>query len=428
MFLPMNDKQFRFWKMRRSGMSNVSIANLIGITRQGVSQALLAMDEKIEASLREMAKANRIQIEKIDVERGVLFGKSIPFQTNAYIFVSEKHGLQVWYEHDGDCISCDEFTKCIEFIWDFAAELGIKLEKTQDPTKMAEELPAKIREVELMIFISAIADWWLGLCRKPPKVCALPTGMVNSPDPAYEGSPDGGAGGSGTIRRGIGSAHSGMKTLIHNPQLLWFSLLAGLVLVGHIIAQGVLFVLLYSTEWEVFFHPVGVLWRSFVDPYYTDLLISLTVKFAVELSMVFCLVFLLAGLVLSSLQRKAFLPHSYRDLHGPRNTQDLSRGISLLVALTGTLLIFAFEYSSLRIWDFLDNMISLYPFYLKDFFARDVMLWGTEGCVRGDTDHVSDQRIPVYPYLVCSTSARPRAEEPEGGGFRIFYPAEEDLG
>ncbi len=145
MFLPVNDKQFRFWKMRRSGMSNISIANLVGITRQGVSQALIAMDGKIDASLREMALANRIQIEKIDAEKGVLFGKSIPFRTNAYIFVSEKHGMQVWYEHDGDCISCNEFTKCIEFIWDFAAELGIKLEKTQDPTKMAEELLAKVR-------------------------------------------------------------------------------------------------------------------------------------------------------------------------------------------------------------------------------------------------------------------------------------------
>ncbi|MFA5269446.1 MAG: hypothetical protein WC379_15885, partial [Methanoregula sp.] len=119
-----------------------------GITRQGVSQALLVMNEKIDTSLREMAHANRIQIEKIDVERGVLFGRSIPFQTNAYIFVSEKHGMQVWYEHDGDCKACDEFTQCIEFIWDFATELGIKLEKTQDPTKMAEELLAKIREKE----------------------------------------------------------------------------------------------------------------------------------------------------------------------------------------------------------------------------------------------------------------------------------------
>jgi hypothetical protein len=145
MFLPTNEKQFGFWKMRRSGMSNVSIANLLGITRQGVSQALLAMDEKIETSLREMAKSNRILVEKIDIKKGVLFGKSIPFQTNAYIFISEKHGMQVWYEHEGDCISCDEFTKCIEFIWDFASELGIKLEKTADPTKMAEELLTKIR-------------------------------------------------------------------------------------------------------------------------------------------------------------------------------------------------------------------------------------------------------------------------------------------
>jgi transcriptional regulator len=145
MFLPMNEKQFGFWKMRRSGMQNVSIANEVGITRQGVSQALLAMDRKIESSLREMAQANRIQIEKIDVERGVLSGRSIPFQTDAFIFVSEKHGMQVWYEHDGDCITCGEFTKCIEFIWDLAAELGIKLEKTQDPTKMAEELLSKIR-------------------------------------------------------------------------------------------------------------------------------------------------------------------------------------------------------------------------------------------------------------------------------------------
>jgi hypothetical protein len=146
MFLPMNEKQFGFWKMRRSGMSNISIANLVGITRQGVSQALLVMDEKIDASLREMAHANRIQVEKIDGERGVLFGKSIPFKTNAYIFVSEKHGMQVWYEHDGNCGSCDEYTRCIEFIWDFAAELGIKIEKTADPTKMAEELLTKIRE------------------------------------------------------------------------------------------------------------------------------------------------------------------------------------------------------------------------------------------------------------------------------------------
>jgi hypothetical protein len=147
MFLPTNEKQFCFWKMRRSGMSNVSIAGEQGITRQGVSQAIRLMDEKVDASLREMAKANRIQVEKIDLERGVLFGRSVPFQTNAFIFVSEKHGMQVWYDHEGDCGTCDQYTQCIEFLWDFASELGIRIRKTDTPTKMAEELLAKVKEL-----------------------------------------------------------------------------------------------------------------------------------------------------------------------------------------------------------------------------------------------------------------------------------------
>jgi predicted transcriptional regulator len=148
MNLSVDEKWFAFWTMRRRGNANIAIANLLGISRQAVSKALHSIDGKIESALRDMAHANRIQIEKIDVEQGVLFGRSVPFQTSAYIFVSEKHGMQVWYEHDGDCKACDEYTQCIEFIWDFASELGINIEKTADPTKMAEELLIKIRESE----------------------------------------------------------------------------------------------------------------------------------------------------------------------------------------------------------------------------------------------------------------------------------------
>ncbi len=145
MLLPMNDKQFAFWKMRRSGTPNITIANLLGISRQAVSKALLVMDEKIELALREMAQANQIAIEKIDEERGILLGRSIPFQTAAIIFVSEKHGIQVWYEHDGDCCSCQRYTECIELLWDYANELGLKIGKTADPTTMAEELFEKVK-------------------------------------------------------------------------------------------------------------------------------------------------------------------------------------------------------------------------------------------------------------------------------------------
>jgi len=144
MLLPMDEKQFGFWKMRRSGTSNITIANMLGISRQAVSKALLGMDEKIESTLREMAQANQIVTEKINAERGVLVGRSIPFKTAAIIFVSEKHGVQVWYEHDGDCGSCQRYAACIELLWDYASELGIRIRKTADPTKMAEELFAKV--------------------------------------------------------------------------------------------------------------------------------------------------------------------------------------------------------------------------------------------------------------------------------------------
>jgi hypothetical protein len=73
MFIPTNENQFEFWKMRRYGISNISIANRMGITRRGISRALHIMDDKIDSSLQEMSQTNRIQIEKIDVERVVLF-------------------------------------------------------------------------------------------------------------------------------------------------------------------------------------------------------------------------------------------------------------------------------------------------------------------------------------------------------------------
>ena len=147
MLLPTNDKQFEFWKMRRSGMPNITIANLLGISRQAVSRALLLMDERIGSTLREMACANQIAVEKINTERGILIGRSVPFQTAAIIFVSEKHGVQVWYEHEGDCGACQRYTECIELLWDYASELGIRIGRTADPTKMAEELFTKVKEI-----------------------------------------------------------------------------------------------------------------------------------------------------------------------------------------------------------------------------------------------------------------------------------------
>lgn len=140
MFLPLNDKQFEFWRLRRSGFPNINIARSFKISRQAVSRALIIMDERIEKTLLEMAHANQIEVEKINSIRGILLGHSIPFNVNAIIFISAKHGMQVWYEHEGECGTCSRYAQCIELLWDFADEMKIKLKKTDDPTKLADEL------------------------------------------------------------------------------------------------------------------------------------------------------------------------------------------------------------------------------------------------------------------------------------------------
>jgi len=142
-----NEKWFEFWKLRRDHVSNITIATSLGISRQAVSKALLAIDGKIETALLTMAKANKISVGKINPQLGILFGRSVPMDTDAVIFISEKHGVQVWYEHDGDCETCEEYTACIELLWDYADELKMSLSQIADPTKMAEELFVKVKEI-----------------------------------------------------------------------------------------------------------------------------------------------------------------------------------------------------------------------------------------------------------------------------------------
>ena len=145
--LPLDSRQFAFWRLRRSGLQNIQIAERFRISRQAVSMALLTMDRKVEETLLDIANANQIEVERLNAEIGVLFGHSIPFDAGAIVFVSADHGVQVWYEHEGDCGACPRYARCIELLWDYADELGIALTRTDDPTKMADELFAKLKEV-----------------------------------------------------------------------------------------------------------------------------------------------------------------------------------------------------------------------------------------------------------------------------------------
>jgi hypothetical protein len=130
-----------------------------------------------------------------------------------------------------------------------------------------------------MTRLSEIAENWFGLCRKPPVVRTVQADFVHLPGTAHEGLPDGRGSGSGVIRRGIGAAFSGMRTLNRNRQLLWFGLLAGLVLAGNAVAEGA-------------FRYINRTLQPDIIGYYVQ-------DFFLGFATLFCLLLLLAGLIVS---------------------------------------------------------------------------------------------------------------------------------
>ena len=186
-----------------------------------------------------------------------------------------------------------------------------------------------------MTRVSEIAQHWLGLCRKPPAVHALQTDVGIPPEPVWEGQPNGGGGGSGTIRRGIGAAFVGIRTLNRNRQLLWFTLLAGLVLAGNTLGQAAL----YAIDWT---------WA-------TQLL-----NFFIEFATLSSLVFLLAGLVLSIPSKNEGSASFFEGLAGAKKYLKTIFLWSFVLALAGILLDIIFFYVPL--W-FPHEFGSLYGFW-----------------------------------------------------------------
>jgi hypothetical protein len=129
-----------------------------------------------------------------------------------------------------------------------------------------------------MTRVSELAEHWSGLCRKPP-VLRSAQAVLMVPELTHEGLPEGGAGGSGMIRQGIGSVLLGMRTLNRNRQLLWFGLLAGLVLAGNAVAEGALWYINRTLQPDI----IGL--------YVQDFFLGFTT--------LFCLLFLLAGLIIN---------------------------------------------------------------------------------------------------------------------------------
>jgi hypothetical protein len=178
----------------------------------------------------------------------------------------------------------------------------------------------------MMTQLSEVIREWMGWCPNAPVLRTEPEVIVLQYETPDESRPDSGARRSATIGRGIGVALSGIKTLIQNPQLLWFSFFTGLVLAGLFISQYTIHLL------SVYPYDAIDLPRWIVLMFVTDLLT------------VFCLSILLAALVLS-LSQKEGRPLLFRE--GLARAKECLRPLtdwSVVVTLAGTLIFPALLY------------------------------------------------------------------------------------
>ncbi len=207
-------------------------------------------------------------------------------------------------------------------------------------------------------------------------VCTSQVVIGDSPSQAFVGAPDGGAGGPGTIRRGAGAAFTGVKTLVRNPQLLWFSLLVGLVLVGHLIARWIFQSQFSIIQVELFTQRSITGWPFYADSVTAFALTSLVQTFVIEFLTVFSLVFLLAGLTLS-LSSKKNGPVSF--VQGLTMAKKYLRPLALwsvVVALAGSLLYIAYQFSYLldssvfQPYNFVSTLARTFPGFLYSVLSQ----------------------------------------------------------
>ena len=110
-------------------------------------KALNIANAKVQDSLEEIAKINKIKIQTVNPATGVLTGYSTHFKTKAIVTFSAKTGIQVWYKHEGDCQNCEQLPSCRETLLSEAKERNIPIPENSEsilPSEFAKTLFLKI--------------------------------------------------------------------------------------------------------------------------------------------------------------------------------------------------------------------------------------------------------------------------------------------
>jgi hypothetical protein len=218
----------------------------------------------------------------------------------------------------------------------------------------------------------------LGWCPNAPVIRTAPAILVSSTGSVNQVGPDPGTGGPGRFSRGIRLAAGSTKFLAKNKQLLWFSFLTGLALLFMFVS---VFSLMVYTSYP--YQPI-------------DFPTFLAALFAIQLVTVFCLYFLLTGIIMSVSSGLSGKPVMV--------LEELSRakvhlrsilGWSLIIAVSGTVL-----YAILLQYYYdpiigLSSLLGKFPF---QYVLRPEVLG--PGPIRGDSHVMSAVTFTFFAMIM----------------------------
>jgi hypothetical protein len=125
------------------------------VTRQTVNKTFNAVDARVSKALLEAAQVNRVEISRVDPEKGFLLGRSPSLGMDVLVTFSDKNGILVWYRDEGGCSrakrcsECSWRRSCKQKLLIEAEDRGIPLPEAaaeMEPSQLAETLFTSIME------------------------------------------------------------------------------------------------------------------------------------------------------------------------------------------------------------------------------------------------------------------------------------------
>ncbi|UCE12223.1 MAG: hypothetical protein JSV04_08450 [Candidatus Heimdallarchaeota archaeon] len=133
--------QVEIWDLKRNRILGKKIAKQKEISPAFVSKAFVEAKKRIKALLEETARSNKTTLGLIDESIGFAKGYNHTFNVTSYITFSPKNGIQVWYDHEGECVECERYGQCRKIILQEYKERNIKIDNPQlRPTDLGKQL------------------------------------------------------------------------------------------------------------------------------------------------------------------------------------------------------------------------------------------------------------------------------------------------